>query len=73
MDRKRFLLVMKMTSIIAGFSKCKDLNCKKEIKICLICGRPMVDREGAFGGFCGCSGYGLQDDKWFYKEKYAIN
>jgi DNA helicase IV len=33
------------------------------MKICDICGRPMKKRDGKFGPFWGCTGYGLKEDQ----------
>ncbi|MFQ2756870.1 topoisomerase DNA-binding C4 zinc finger domain-containing protein, partial [Aeromonas caviae] len=36
-------------------------RCK--IKICPECGRPMKIRNGQYGDFWGCTGYGIKDDQ----------
>ncbi|MFM5425258.1 topoisomerase DNA-binding C4 zinc finger domain-containing protein, partial [Aeromonas veronii] len=36
-------------------------GCK--IKICPECGRPMKIRNGQYGDFWGCTGYGIKDDQ----------
>lgn len=44
-------------------SICSDENCRNEKIICDRCGRPMKIREGKFGKFLGCSGYGIKGDQ----------
>jgi DNA helicase-4 len=44
-------------------SICNNLDCKTEKPICERCGRPMKLRDGKFGKFLGCSGYGIKDDQ----------
>jgi len=44
-------------------SLCNNRDCGNSIKICNKCGRPMRMREGKFGKFWGCSGYGIPDDQ----------
>ena len=44
-------------------SQCNNINCGAKIKICERCGRPMYRRQGKFGEFWGCSGYGIKDDQ----------
>lgn len=44
-------------------SLCNNKDCGNSIKICNKCGRPMRMREGKFGKFWGCSGYGIKDDQ----------
>lgn len=44
-------------------SRCKNPNCGHELKICERCGRLMKRRQGQYGEFWGCSGYGLKEDK----------
>lgn len=46
-----------------SYSKCNNPNCSNEVKICERCGRPMKKRQGKFGEFWGCSGYGLKEDR----------
>ncbi len=46
-----------------SFSQCKNPNCSNKMKICERCGRPMKKRQGKFGEFWGCSGYGIKDDQ----------
>lgn len=46
-----------------SFSQCKNPNCGNKMKICERCGRPMKKRQGKFGEFWGCSGYGIKDDQ----------
>ncbi|MFM5687476.1 topoisomerase DNA-binding C4 zinc finger domain-containing protein [Aeromonas caviae] len=33
------------------------------MKICPECGRPMKIRNGQYGDFWGCTGYGIKDDQ----------
>ena len=51
-------------------SKCNNPGCQNSIKICTVCGRPMRLREGRFGRFWGCSGYGLKKDRCKNTEKF---
>lgn len=44
-------------------SVCNNIACRNEMKICDKCGRPMKVRDGKFGRFWGCSGYGIKDDQ----------
>jgi len=44
-------------------SICNDENCRNAKIICDRCGRPMKIREGKFGKFLGCSGYGIKNDQ----------
>jgi len=44
-------------------STCNNHNCKNEKMICTDCGRPMKLREGKYGSFLGCTGYGIKDDQ----------
>jgi DNA helicase-4 len=44
-------------------SDCNNQDCRHSMKICDQCGRPMKLRNGKFGDFWGCSGYGIQDDQ----------
>lgn len=44
-------------------SICTNPSCQTQIKICNKCGRPMNLRNGKFGEFWGCSGYGVKDDQ----------
>lgn len=44
-------------------SICNNHDCKNEKIICDRCGRPMKLREGKFGKFFGCTGYGIKDDQ----------
>ena len=50
-------------------SVCNNTYCRHSIKICQRCGRPMKLREGRWGRFWGCSGYGIVDDRCRHKEK----
>lgn len=45
-----------------NYAECLNPNCKVRIPICERCGRKMVKRNGRYGEFYGCSGYGLPDD-----------
>ena len=51
-------------------SICNNPNCNHEQKLCPLCGRPMKLREGQYGKFWGCTGYGVKDDQCDYTEKY---
>ncbi|WP_065979624.1 UvrD-helicase domain-containing protein [Pseudoalteromonas lipolytica] len=44
-------------------STCTNPNCKSVTKICNKCGRPMKLRQGKFGEFWGCTGYGIKHDQ----------
>lgn len=44
-------------------NKCNNEACRELMAICDICGRPMKERNGTFGKFLGCSGYGIPDDQ----------
>lgn len=44
-------------------SKCSNPSCDHSMKICNKCGRPMKIKEGKFGKFWGCTGYGSPDDQ----------
>jgi len=44
-------------------SICRNPYCGNKQKICPKCARPMALRDGKFGQFYGCSGYGLKDDQ----------
>ncbi|MDA8732745.1 UvrD-helicase domain-containing protein [Luminiphilus sp.] len=44
-------------------SKCNNVACRAQTPICDRCGRPMKLRDGRFGKFWGCSGYGLRKDR----------
>ena len=44
-------------------SKCSNPSCNHSMKICNKCGRPMSIREGKFGKFWGCTGFGSPDDQ----------
>ncbi|MGI2015886.1 UvrD-helicase domain-containing protein [Shewanella oncorhynchi] len=44
-------------------SVCNNTACLNSFRICEQCGRPMKQREGRFGKFWGCSGYGIKDDQ----------
>lgn len=51
-------------------SQCSNSDCGHSIKICTQCGRPMHIRNGQFGKFWGCSGYGLKEDRCKNKERF---
>lgn len=44
-------------------SVCNNDACRNVKAICNICGRPMKERNGRFGRFLGCTGYGIPDDR----------
>lgn len=44
-------------------SICNNSLCGGKIKICPECGRPMKIRNGQYGDFWGCTGYGIKDDQ----------
>ena len=44
-------------------SVCNNSLCGCKIKICPECGRPMKIRNGQYGDFWGCTGYGIKDDQ----------
>lgn len=45
---------------------CQNDNCLTCEKLCPKCGRPLRKRDGKFGVFYGCSGYGIPDDPCSY-------
>lgn len=51
-------------------SVCNNVACLNAIKICEKCGRPMKLREGKFGLFWGCTGYGIKDDQCRHTGKH---
>lgn len=51
-------------------SVCNNSSCRNELNICERCGRPMRLRDGKFGQFWGCSGYGIQHDQCKHTRKY---
>jgi DNA helicase IV len=51
-------------------SRCNNVECQHSMKICTVCGRPMRLREGRFGKFWGCSGYGLKEDRCKNTERF---
>ena len=53
-------------------STCQNPNCRNSFPICDKCGRPMRLREGKFGKFWGCSGYGIKDDPCSNTRKYFM-
>lgn len=53
-------------------SICQNPNCQNTFPICEKCGRPMRLREGKFGKFWGCSGYGVKGDQCSNKRKYFM-
>jgi DNA helicase-4 len=44
-------------------SNCNNIACRNTIKICDKCGRPMNIKDGKFGQFWGCTGYGIKHDQ----------
>ena len=44
-------------------SVCKNPFCGNQQKICPKCARPMTLRDGKYGQFYGCTGYGIKDDQ----------
>ena len=52
-----------------GVSVCNNVNCRHEMKICSVCGRPMKLRDGKYGKFWGCSGFGLSEDSCKHTER----
>lgn len=55
-----------------SMSICQNPNCRNAFPICDKCGRPMRLREGKFGKFWGCSGYGIKDDQCSNTRKYFM-
>ena len=53
-----------------GFSQCTNPQCSERIALCERCGRPLKLREGRYGQFYGCSGYGLPDDACTFTKNY---
>lgn len=51
-------------------SVCNNIACRVSIKICEKCGRPMKIRNGKFGQFWGCTGYGIKDDQCKHTSKH---
>ncbi len=51
-------------------SVCQNPLCGHAIKICPVCGRPLKLRQGKYGKFWGCTGYGLEDDSCSYTAPY---
>ena len=49
--------------------RCISTTCGHAEKICPQCGRPMRIREGSYGKFWGCSGFGDPRDQCRYKER----
>ncbi len=54
-------------------SICNNHDCKNEKAICERCGRPMKLRDGKFGQFWGCTGYGIKHDQCKHTRKYFQN
>ena len=52
-------------------SKCSNPSCDHSMKICDKCGRPMNIKEGKFGKFWGCTGFGSPDDQCKNTRKIA--
>ncbi|CUB06656.1 UvrD-helicase domain-containing protein [Marinomonas fungiae] len=50
-------------------SICNNASCGQEMKICDKCGRPMKKRNGKYGEFWGCSGFGIKEDQCKNTEK----
>jgi DNA helicase-4 len=50
-------------------SVCRNPDCGEKLKICPQCARPMKLRNGSYGQFYGCSGYGITEDQCRYTEK----
>lgn len=57
---------------IDGWSKsvCNNPDCSGQIPICDKCGRPMRKRQGKYGEFWGCSGYGIKEDSCRNTRKF---
>jgi DNA helicase-4 len=53
-------------------SKCNNIHCATTAKICSKCGRPMKRRQGKYGDFWGCSGYGIKDDQCRNTAKASV-
>ncbi|UUN13070.1 UvrD-helicase domain-containing protein [Idiomarina loihiensis] len=51
-------------------SICNNPDCRGETPICDKCGRPMKQREGRYGKFWGCTGYGIKDDQCRHTRKW---
>lgn len=51
-------------------SICNNSSCGNTLKICNKCGRPMKKRQGKFGDFWGCSGYGIKNDQCTNTSKF---
>jgi DNA helicase IV len=51
-------------------SICNNPACNNKLKICNKCGRPMKKRQGKFGEFWGCSGYGIKNDQCTNTSKF---
>jgi len=51
-------------------SVCNNKACNYMKPICDRCGRPMKVKEGRFGKFLGCSGYGIKEDQCKSTRKY---
>ena len=51
-------------------SICNNEACRNEKIICDRCGRPMKVRDGKFGKFLGCTGYGIRSDQCRNTRKY---
>lgn len=54
-------------------SVCNNQACRSVMKICQRCGRPMKLRDGKFGRFWGCSGYGIEEDRCKHTNKYSLS
>lgn len=53
-----------------GFSECTNPLCGNRLPLCKRCGRPMKLRDGRYGQFYGCSGYGLSEDACNFSMNY---
>ncbi|MFT6842273.1 MAG: DNA helicase-4, partial [Psychroserpens sp.] len=49
-----------------------NIHCATSAKICSKCGRPMKRRQGKYGDFWGCSGYGIKDDQCRNTSKASV-
>lgn len=54
-------------------SICNNSDCRGETPICDKCGRPMRKRQGKYGEFWGCSGYGIDEDPCRNTRKLSAN
>lgn len=56
---------------IHGKSICNNQDCGSEKILCDLCGRPMKLRNGKYGPFLGCTGYGIEEDQCKNTRKYV--